>query len=588
MTHDSLRSDELFRLFSELVDGTLTESQVVRLRELLRDDPQAQDLYLNYMGVHAQLHLDYGSGSTPVAMPGGSSMPLAPSSHSPLGPEPIGGDVLGALPQAGAARASWPTSPWPFAMAFGGGLAAALLVIGLAAMFWSRDRRGAPAVAQTEAPAGAVAQRPPQLEPAESLAVVVQLARAEWEQEGGRKLSVGEILPASRLVLRSGRVTLALLNGVMLTLEGPADLELVSINRVFCHRGKIRAWVPVAARGFVVSAPKSDVVDLGTEFGLNVDADSKARMMVFKGEANAAVFVPSGSAQRNRYVTEHRALEIDPLRGQFDEAEARSESFVPPPVLAIPPLALAPSYREAVLEARPWSYWRFEAMNGGAVTNEVAGRPSLRATGPVRLAGVGNRTVAFGPPEAEQYLMMDGRWAPPRDPGYAVELWFSPERIGAAELAALFVPRGGSDYDHMFQLELTARTSESILFQRYSIRFLHRWPPSVGPSGDNLFFNHYVPYRWYHVVAQTRGDQMELYVNGAALSPLSLSPDRATEACQFLVGRLKPLPRPPKASEIRPFVGQIDELALYDHPLSAEEVRHHYALGSPGGRPSEP
>jgi hypothetical protein len=35
----------------------------------------------------------------------------------------------------------------------------------------------------------------------------------------------------------------------------------------------------------------------------------------------------------------------------------------------------------------------------------------------------------------------------------------------------------------------------------------------------------------------------------------------------------------------RPFVGLIDELALYDRPLSAEEVRRHYELGAAGAAP---
>jgi hypothetical protein len=39
--------------------------------------------------------------------------------------------------------------------------------------------------------------------------------------------------------------------------------------------------------------------------------------------------------------------------------------------------------------------------------------------------------------------------------------------------------------------------------------------------------------------------------------------------------------RTPEASnphDSRSFVGRLDELAIYDHPLSAEEVRHHYGL----------
>jgi hypothetical protein len=30
----------------------------------------------------------------------------------------------------------------------------------------------------------------------------------------------------------------------------------------------------------------------------------------------------------------------------------------------------------------------------------------------------------------------------------------------------------------------------------------------------------------------------------------------------------------------RPFVGQMDEVALYDHPITAQEVAHHYRLAN--------
>jgi hypothetical protein len=225
-------------------------------------------------------------------------------------------------------------------------------------------------------------------------------------------------------------------------------------------------------------------------------------------------------------------------------------------------------------------------MDDGVVRNEVAARPSLRATGPVHLAGAGNRSVAFAADEAEQYLLMEGQWAPPRDSGYAVELWFSPERIGLAALAGLF---SGKD-QHVFLLELTSvnrRARRVELFQRVSVRFLDRWPPAYS-GGDNLFSDYYVPYRWHHVVAQRNGDQMELFVNGEQRATLSSGPARATEACRFLVGRLKPSQAAAGAEQTRSFIGQIDELALYDHPLSAEEIRLHHALGATAIPPSAP
>jgi Concanavalin A-like lectin/glucanases superfamily len=583
MTTESHKYDGLLGLLSDLVDGSLTAAQTARLRELLRDDPGAQDLYLGFMGVHAQLHLDYGGGATPVAMPGWSSMPLTAPSFPPIGLAPNGGAAPGNLARGAAGH----TSFWRQALAFAGGLLAAILACVAVAWYWSRDRRGNAVVNPAKATTGDVAHRPLRIGADDGFAMVAKLDAVAWERAEGPHPREGDVLAAGRLGLRSGRLMLAFLNGVMLTIEGPADLELVSIDRVICHRGKIRTHVPPGAEGFVVASQGSKVTDLGTDFGLNVEADGRARMMVFEGSADASVLKASGAAQRNRSITAHRALEIDPSSFQLSDIEANSESFVAPLKQTTPPLGLDPSYRDVVLAARPWSYWRFESMAGGAVPNEVPGRPPLRAFGPVRLTGTGNRTVAFGFGTPDRYMFVENRWELPRDPGYAVELWFSPERIGLAELAGLFLPRGGVDYDHLFQLELTSRGQESLLFRRASIRFLHRWPLGF-KGGDNLFSDYYVPYRWHHVVAQLGIDRMELYVNGEAHLTLSVNPDRTTEACQLILGQLKPSPRPSEPWENRPFVGQIDEVALYDHPLSAEEVRRHYKLGTSGDRPSGP
>jgi hypothetical protein len=51
---------------------------------------------------------------------------------------------------------------------------------------------------------------------------------------------------------------------------------------------------------------------------------------------------------------------------------------------------------------------------------------------------------------------------------------------------------------------------------------------------------------------------------------------------------LKPAPWPSGRVHSRLFVGMIDELALYDHPLAAEEVRRYYELATTGAGPSEP
>jgi hypothetical protein len=77
--------------------------------------------------------------------------------------------------------------------------------------------------------------------------------------------------------------------------------------------------------------------------------------------------------------------------------------------------------------------------------------------------------------------------------------------------------------------------------------------------------------------------RMELYYDGA---PSRSTPEPMSEPgqpCRLVVGRKTPDPLNRRDS--RPFVGWLDELALYNHPLSADEVRRHFQLADPGRRP---
>src|SRR5262249_32782018 len=153
-----------------------------------------------------------------------------------------------------------------------------------------------------------------------------------------------------------------------------------------------------------------------------------------------------------------------------------------------------------------------------------------------------------------------------------VELWVLPGRIGHAALASLIAPGPPvGDYKHLFLVELTASDRQSLLspLSPGLLRFLHRWP-SGDAGGDNLFSTkHYVPYRWHHVVAQRNGGRMELYDDGVPNQPVPLQSAGASEPCRLLLGRLKPIPRPSGRVHSRPLVGLIDELALYDRPLTS-------------------
>ncbi len=176
--------------------------------------------------------------------------------------------------------------------------------------------------------------------------------------------------------------------------------------------------------------------------------------------------------------------------------------------------------------------------------------------------------------------MGSGSWPAP---GHAVELWFLSMGISHASLVGLFPPAelvptdAPTRFVHTFFVELTARDRRS-LYKPASVRFLHRWPLDINIGNNILSEDLYIPRRWHHVVAQKNGDRMELYYDGVPDRSKLLETDHPTLSCRLVVGRRTSDPL--DLHDRRSFVGRLDELALYDHPLSAAEVERHYRLAT--------
>jgi hypothetical protein len=238
---------------------------------------------------------------------------------------------------------------------------------------------------------------------------------------------------------------------------------------------------------------------------------------------------------------------------------------------------------QSVRKLRPWGYWRFETKADRLFPNQVPDRPALQAIGPVGVAGAPgeNLSAVFGPTRADQYLVMEA-WTPPRSRGYAVELWALSEEFNASTLISLTSRADEPDQKHTLLLELTGR-SHHLVHDPCRVRFLDRWPPGT-TAGVNVFSRHrYIPYRWHHFVAQKILDRLELYLDGELEGTVQADPDEGTTSCRLLVGRLK-TGRQPNVYQIRPFVGRLDELAVYDRPLSPGG--HPAALRTGNGRPA--
>jgi hypothetical protein len=114
------------------------------------------------------------------------------------------------------------------------------------------------------------------------VASLVDARNLVWA-EGQAPIGVHTRLKPRGIRWLAGTLKLAFDSGAMVTLVGPADLQVLSDMRIRATRGRITTRVAGGARGFTIETPSTVVIDQGTEFGLEVDASGQTGVVVFEG-----------------------------------------------------------------------------------------------------------------------------------------------------------------------------------------------------------------------------------------------------------------------------------------------------------------
>ena len=97
--------------------------------------------------------------------------------------------------------------------------------------------------------------------------------------------------------LKEGYASILFNGGAKVTVESPAKLSLNSVGDMELLSGKIYAIVPGSAKGFSVMAGNSKIVDLGTEFGVEVDNKENTEFHVTKGRTLLFVGLLTGKKE---------------------------------------------------------------------------------------------------------------------------------------------------------------------------------------------------------------------------------------------------------------------------------------------------
>jgi hypothetical protein len=349
-----LQPEALDRLLAALVDGELSEQQFQALQHLLSQDPAAEAYYRQYMRLCALLEFDRAAETGDVAEISDNGAPteslpftlpaisLAPPSASGL-PSPI--VVPTGFHHAGGNFASgWPVAYLVATIIFGIGL-----VVG-AVVHVSTPSQMAQLVTSGRAPNPQF----PIPNPSAVVARITGMVECEWEGAGDRVQGSGTANQKSeirnqksllclgdRIALQSGLLEITYDTGAKVILQGPVRYEVESLASGYLSVGKLSAKLEqkeedrgekgergvdrgsdsrpqnaltltlsqrergpqanqkseIIHQTFAVRTPTVLVTDLGTEFGVEVDAKGQSSAHVFRGSIRVQAMSRDGTPQ---------------------------------------------------------------------------------------------------------------------------------------------------------------------------------------------------------------------------------------------------------------------------------------------------
>ncbi len=313
---------EFLDLLGALREGTLADEQFARLECCLADDSAAQQLYVEYMVLSAELHRYHGMREACEPSEPGAELwsdlwslaePMAPGERPTVLGELVERDQITAARraaeevqrQAEAHReAIRKAADDAFArfqeqerlrreeLAYRQYLARrrrmAVSVLAVAVLLTSAilvwvSRRPA-RTASAPAPVAAAPVIPP------VVARITRSSNAQWAQED-LSTARGTALRASSMFLRQGLVEMAFEAGSLVLLQAPALVRLESDEQIFLRSGAVSVAIGEDSAGFIVRTPTGTVVDYGTEFGVLVSDRGETEALVYKGK----IGVRSGS-----------------------------------------------------------------------------------------------------------------------------------------------------------------------------------------------------------------------------------------------------------------------------------------------------
>jgi hypothetical protein len=522
-------------LLSRLTDEGLDESEFAELGSFIESDSELRRRYLEYCQIHGLLRSEHGL----LASWG--------------------------VPELEVNQAASPANRWrswrnPAITMW---LVAAALMAVMAIPIWR--------LASDDATPTAAITPPYRGTPVARLTKQVR-ANFAYGPKGETAAAAGQVMPQGTYELKTGIVELQSNSGAVMTIEGPSVFTLADDQCVRVESGRIAVHVPKQAVGFRVEIANATVVDLGTDFAVEAVSGKNSEVHVFDGKVQVNLHGSKTSSATPLRLATGEATRIDFLTGLPSGIDLDKQRFLRRLENE------SRRYSDRVLELRPAAYYPMEPVSDGTSLRDVG--PSRadakinfgRATEPVWAPGKIGVAFALGGPDQETYATADSY---PQAEGNQVSVVAWVTASSRPRWASIAKNWAGADDRGQFHFGLHFDSGELEAHIEDS-------------SGKEIVVKDSTPlplHTWHHVSFVADGQTLRLYRNGQQVDAAPYHKLHRDERIKALaIGtKLNLQGDAPDHQDFNMWDGRLDELAIFNHALSEEQIRELYELGNKSG-----
>lgn len=358
----TVAGDDLFRLMSAWCDEAITDADRNKLQALLNVDQEARLQFISYMGIHGGIKTEIvGDELLESFVP----LPLARAAMVPNESDKPKQQLLKFRSWLGwqSVRHTWAAAL--LIVVFGSGLAWYLSFVGTLPVKISPPDRRFAAQNHIELPKPVTDDRSTVL-----VRVTEQSVGCQWYFDLSGKVPTDLVHGGETVRVTNGVMKLLFHNETLVTLHAPAIFEVISDMRARVLLGKVTAKIGPNAKGFSLITPQATVIDLGTEFGIDVNEVGATDVVVFKGAVDVDYPTTLEGAARQQRLHTGEAVHLDAkgtasrivsiTNGQFSEEPAPT-SLRPPVITAV---------RDNIQRETAWNY--YEIVHGGMAEDAKA------------------------------------------------------------------------------------------------------------------------------------------------------------------------------------------------------------------------